>query len=386
MNVSRLLELIQEVLHVEEDHHLQRTLTALVGALQQMVSNPQDADHQTDVADKLKELRQSLEGAHSDLAAAAYEFLDEVNGEDFFSPVLAENIAHEMRENAMTPSVVNAFVEKTVASREQLLENMRSARKTLLALGFRRTDLEAGTAELGFLIPRDIFDNTIGGLAEELQLIDRLVGVFSEAVTGRREHPILDQLSTTKPLVLLIAAPAVVKAIAETVKFVLETYKQIVDIKEVRERTRGLKIAIDLMLKGFDDHIKKVIDEAIDARIDILIPARGVGRQQEVANGGLRWAIKYLMSRIERGMKIEVKSLPPPKAVIEGEDERPAAEKEEEAKVEAMFGSIEDAQRELRFDGIDVGTPVLQLEPPPPPEKKARKQRKPRKAKAAAAE
>ena len=231
----------------------------------------------------------------------------------------------------------------------------------LEALGFQPLKLEPGTAELGFLIPRDLFQNTLGGFSIELKQIDWVVGWFSEAVNGEREAARLDQLSTSDPTVLIGAATDVVLAIGGTITFLLATYKKIVDIKEVRERTRGLKIANDAALKPFDDHITKVVNDAFDQKVRELLPSKGTERDHEVEEG-LRWAMRYMMSRFERGMKVEVRFLPPLKS--EDGSETPGAADREPGDSKAVYDQLAAVQQDLLFNVVNKGEPVLALEPP----------------------
>ena len=209
------------------------------------------------------------------------------------------------------------------------------------------------------MIPRKIFENTVAGLAGEFRQIDRVVGFFSEAVLGKREPAILAQISTTDPSILVSAAPKVILAIAATIKFMVGVWKQVEHIRKVREETRGLNIANDHALKSFDDHLKKVVDEAIEKQVQTIIPNGKAGREKELENG-LRWSIEHLMSRVERGMTIEIKLLPPTEAVQEASE----AEKAQSSGQAKIFENLAEVQSDLMFHGVTVGEPMLRLEGP----------------------
>ena len=166
MNVSRLLEFIDEILDLEDSSNVQGSLRDLDGALQNVVNQPQDASQQTNAAKALASLESAIDLLNENLTPAAWEFLVEHNSDWAFSQTLAENISKEMAANGITPAVAKAASEDLTHKRQKLLDHFRGAKTQLEALGFQPLKLEPGTAELGFLIPRDLFQNTLGGVLD----------------------------------------------------------------------------------------------------------------------------------------------------------------------------------------------------------------------------
>jgi hypothetical protein len=379
MNVGRLIEFIEEILQQETVYGVQAKLQKLDGDLQNVVNAPQDVNHQNKVAASLSSLSEALNGISTNITPAAWDFLAEYGDRWAFSTGLTKSITKKIAENGITPAVVKQELEKLIANRKRIIDSYNGAKKNLEAIGFEKTELEPGTSELGFMIPRDLFDNTLHGLWLELKQIDRVIALFSEAVTGEREDARLDQLSTSDPTVLIEASYKVVLAIGGTITWLLATYKQILDIKEVREKTRGLAMANDQLVKSFDDHISKVVSEAIEKRIQELMPQKLAARDNEL-DDGLGWAMRYMMSRIERGMKVEIRLLPPTEPEpVEGETEAAPNQKTDEAR--AAFEKLEEIRQELLFSDVSKGEPVLRLEPPAARElhdKPRRKKRSPK--------
>ena len=127
-------------------------------------------------------------------------------------------------------------------------------------------------------------------------------------------------------------------------------------------------MANEQLVKSFDDHIAKVVDEAIDKRTQELMEQKTAPRDNEL-DDGLRWAMRYMMSRIERGMKVEIRLLPPAThEPADGEVESVPDPKAGETK--AAFEKLEEIRQELLFSEVSSGEPVLRLEPPSPPESK----------------
>jgi hypothetical protein len=72
--------------------------------------------------------------------------------------------------------------------------------------------------------------------------------------------------------------------------------------------------------------------------------------------GGLRRAIKFLMSRIERGMKVEVKALPPPApepVLVEEGGEAPPKDETAEAEIK-RFEQLSTSQLKRRVDQVQA--------------------------------
>ncbi len=292
--------------------------------------------------------------------------------------MLASQISESMAVNAMTPVVARDLASELVKKREKLLNDFRGVRKHMLALGLTENKLVEGQAELGFLIPRSLFRNTLGGLAREFKEINRFVETVAEALGEKDRAVVLDELSTTDPLVIVQAAVPVVLAIGTAIDYFLEKWKKVEEIRNLREQTRGLKMANDAAVKSFDEHLNSEINKALDARVDELLPHRKVGRDHELA-ASLRMGFEYLMSRVERGMQVEIRFLPPapPAPIPEGQEVVPHDEAEQRAQ---QFEKLAEVQQNLLFGEITKGEPILKLSAPENgEEKKPRRPRAPNK-------
>ena len=116
MNVSRLLEFIDEILDLEDSSNVQGSLRDLDGALQNVVNQPQDASQQTNAAKALASLESAIDLLNGNLTPAAWEFLVEHNSDWAFSQTLAENISKEMAANGITPAVAKAAPKTSLTS------------------------------------------------------------------------------------------------------------------------------------------------------------------------------------------------------------------------------------------------------------------------------
>ena len=97
--------------------------------------------------------------------------------------------------------------------------------------------------EIGITIPRKLFDNNLDGLIAELKEIRFILRAFSEVSTGSVEPVILRQISTTDPLFFLGMPAETIAAVGAAVTWVLSTWRQIEEIRNVRAETQNLQFA-----------------------------------------------------------------------------------------------------------------------------------------------
>lgn len=342
MNVGRMMEFARLLLEVDGRFKIQKRLSNISARLQEIINAPQEAQHQTNMLSSVSELRQALEGLRPELNPPLLEFLDETGGQAYFTISMAEEIADQVRSSGITPTVAKTFVDRLNSRRGQYLENLKAAGTNLKALNFHEYSIAPGDAEIGFKIPRSLFENNLDGLAGELEFIDFTVFTFAEAVTGDKQHAKVAQLSTTDPLVLVTAGVHVVGVIAASVKWMLDAYAKYLEILELRERLKSYNMTtqtLDEVTAAGD----KEIEEAIEAAVQKILKKKLVGRAAELANG-LRYALRGLIARIERGMTIEVRFLPAPKE--EGQTEEQAAE------ADRQESELRDLQRNLVYPPV----------------------------------
>lgn len=78
-----------------------------------------------------------------------------------------------------------------------------------------------GEAEVSFLMPRSIFDNSFEGLIDELEELKFIVRTFSEISTGGIEEVTVGQISTSDPLFSLGMNPETVLLLGAAVSWAL---------------------------------------------------------------------------------------------------------------------------------------------------------------------
>ena len=78
--------------------------------------------------------------------------------------------------------------------------------------------MEPGEAEIGFRLPRQLFEDNLDGLIGELPEIRFIVRAFSEASTGSAEPIIVKQIPTTEPIFFFGMSVSTVVAVGKAVQ------------------------------------------------------------------------------------------------------------------------------------------------------------------------
>lgn len=374
MNVSRLLEFTRSILARESQANVQKRLGRLDSRIQEIINSPQAPQHQQEAMQSLQELKAAAAAVAGGLTPPEWEFLGERGMQDLFGMDMVEEIEARVASNGITPAVAKAYIAEVVARRAKVLETFKALAANLSGIGFEPEVLKPGEAEIGFTIPRGLFENEFGGLVEQLKVVDRIVDIFTEAVTGEWRPARVSQVSTSDPLFLLQVGVPVAIAIGGTVTWLLDTYERTLRIRKLKAESQAVGAPVR-MLEDYEQMIKKTINEAIDKRIAELRPKGKKGREQELENG-LRWAMEAILSRVERGMRVEVRFLPP--VATEAE-----VEKGQHDQQQKDFVDLARIQQDLNFPIEIVGDPILAVPGPAPAkskEKGEKKARKPRKS------
>ncbi|WP_262298588.1 hypothetical protein [Microvirga sesbaniae] len=369
MNAERLKGVVDFLLARERKINIQQALQAFVSALNNLVGSPTHPPYQTEVAERLTELDNGVRKFYNQLTPAEIKSIEGIGGLPFFSSELVDTLKDAVAQNAMTPAVVQQRTNELIGKRQAFLETLTNTSNSLTQLGINSDSLEEGEAEIGFQIPRDIFENELDGLIGELRAIRRIIRAFSELATGSVEPIEVRQISTSDPFFFFGLDVATVTQLGLVVVWALDRWKQVEEIRKLRSETRKNKSFSEEEIKTFfDKKIEDTVKAAIDQKTTELVgPADGKAGRKEEQRADISWALESLLARIERGMTVEVRFLPPTASAT---DESGGASGQTED-----FQTLSELAPQLVFPAADAA-PVLAI-PRAEPEKS------PRKAKAA---
>jgi hypothetical protein len=310
MTSQKLYEILRFIDQLDERLDLQPELESVKTSLSNLVSQPAQPQYQSSLATALNGFSQAAAQLGESITPSQHKLIEAMGGGEFFDPLIAEKVKVSVQTNAMTPSVARDFVQELSKRRAAFLSTVRSALENLRALKITASALEPGSADLSFLIPRDIFDNQLSQFAKELTFISRLLQSFSEALTGEAEQVELEQLSSSTPTVALVASVPVIGALAFVVNKFLEAWEKIEKIRRIRAEVAemGLKgAAIDEFTERIATTVEEVVEEATEV---VLVKYSGLPeRKNELANA-IRQDTRRLFGQIERGLTVEFRAEP----------------------------------------------------------------------------
>jgi hypothetical protein len=289
---------------------LQASLDLIKDTLDNLVNAPANPAHQGALASALATFATSAATLHESISPSQAAIITDLGGGDFFDPSIADKVQASISANAMTPSVARDFVQKLSTQRAAFLATVRSTLQGLKNLRIKEGGVPAGSADLAFLIPRDLFENHLGSFAKELEFISRLIQHFSEALTGQPETVKLEQLSSSEPTITLGVSLIVIKVLGETVNKFLEAWERVQKIRKLRAELSevGMKgEAIDQLTERITTTVDEVIEES--CKVVLLNYKADAGRKHELANA-VRQDTRRLFGQIERGLTIHFRADP----------------------------------------------------------------------------
>jgi hypothetical protein len=311
MTSERLFSILNFVASLDKTLGLQTKLEAVRDALNNIAGQPAQASYQSTLAAALAAFTEAVSKLPTSITPSQAAAIREIGGEDFFEPALGEKVVTSIQTHAMTPSVARDFVQELSQRRAAFLETVRSARQSLEKLQIKESRLGAGTADVAFIIPRNIFKNQLGDFAKELNFISRLIQRYAEAKTGETKPVSLEQLSSSIPTVSLVADLMALGVLATVIQKFLTSWKTIEEIREIRSRLSKIGMK-GTALKELDTQVETTITTVVEESTTLVMkdyPGSSAERRNEL-EGFVRHDTKQLFGQIERGLNVEFRADP----------------------------------------------------------------------------
>jgi hypothetical protein len=310
MTSQKLYDILTFLDALDRNLKLQTNLEAIASALTNLVNQPATPQYQTSLANALAAFEEAAAQLEDLITPSQYATIEAMGGAEFFAPDIAEKVRTSVQKNAMTPSVAKDFVQEFSNRRAKFLKTVSSAISSLTQLNIKPSSLEPGTADLAFLIPREIFDNQLLQFAKELTFISRLLQHFSEAMTGEAEPVELDELSSSVPTVALVASAPVVGVIAFAVNKFLEAWEKIEKIRKLRAELADIgmkKTALDELTDQITTTVEEVVEETTAT---VFANYNGKPERKNELTNAIHSDTKRLFGQIERGLTVEFRAEP----------------------------------------------------------------------------
>lgn len=310
MTLEKFYETLQFMMAADRELAIQANLEKTASILSNLVNSPANAQQQSALATALETLSDSAEKLRSRLTPTLTASIGELGGSDFFDPNLAEKVRVSVSTNAMTPSVARDFAQTLSEERSDFLSTIETTLKGLTTLKVTASTLAPGTADIAFLIPRDLFNNKLSMFAKELTFISRMITDLSEAITGQAQPAELEQLASSVPTVAVMAAVPVIAALAALVSKFLTMWEKIEKIRKIRAEL------IEIGMKGkateeLTEQIATTVEEVIEESTQTVFASyQGEGARRKELENAVRQDTRRLFGQIERGLTIQFRAEP----------------------------------------------------------------------------
>lgn len=353
MHTSRLRETVEFLLHKNLLHNIDQYLSEIEGQMNNLASSPQNSSFQVELSAALKRLSDAFYNMQKEFEPRQIKATNEINGQDFFLSDIPSVFSTIINDNPLTPAVARDSINHIISNRRAYINTLTQLNVTLEAVGVEPLELAEGEAEIGFQIPRSMFSNQLDLMTKELNKINRILRAFSELETGSIEPVEIKTISTSDPLFFFGISTPVIIAVGEAVKWGLNLWKEVEEIRLARAQTQKIKSIPEEQTKAFFDlRITELIENATSRKLDELLSTKERGGREHEQRQDLSFALDYIMAALERGLTVEIRCLPPRDSFTGSPEEDGGS---------AGLTQVAIVGRELKFPVRHLGNPILAL-------------------------
>jgi hypothetical protein len=210
----------------------------------------------------------------------------------------------------------NYDIQKTIKELESFKEERD---KIVLIIENTRLNLDAlkidphyhknTTFEVGILIPKELTDNKIVLLTKELNKWDKVLKTFRELAEGETEDTEISFVSNGSLQFFIDNSPQVAMCLAMVLERVAKLYKNIIEIREAREKLKTLGISpveSKFIEKQEKDQFNKEIEKiSTDLVKQFAIKNIETGRLNELKIA-VKGHVTYICKCVDSGITIEI--------------------------------------------------------------------------------
>lgn len=362
MNAEQLHSICIELRKEIDSANLVNGLQQLAGALQNTINQPNQAQHQEQVANFRKNLVSALDKIEaSERPVTKQQIISEIGGTNILGGALKARIEASFTQVDVTP----AIVQKEITEMHSELASFREGLEQLIA-GFERLGISAEeiigyVAELGIIIPRRENAENLEYFSKDLQKLNRELMHFNELVTGRADQFKVRSISSSDFSVFLEVLPDTAQVVVSTIALLLLGYEKLLDIRKKKaelEEKEAPKELIDEMDKWAESLMTEKINEITS---DLLEQYKGVDRpdlRDNELEGHVRMSVKKIAGRLDIGYHFSARIgnvEEPPEEEVENE----AANAEYERKTK-VISDVKEKASQIKYQDME-GEAVLPL-------------------------
>jgi len=313
MNTAKLHIIARDLLTELGRVDVVSLLEKVIQALQQQINQPQQPNHQQQLSLHLTSLYDKLGSSPvEDYSPAWRDAMDELGVREEFGSKLEEKIKCIFESNKVTlQSALEELTEvhKEISNTETYLTGLIDG---LEFFSVGEDALNDDECEVGIIVPRSYVDDNMKSFGSELIKLEKILIVFSELATGKREPLKIRQISSSELSVFLQYLPEIGACLAIAVERIVALYKQLLEIKKLKRQLVAQKVPEE-RLSGIDSHAASIVSPALDQLSKELMEQYGghfnQSRKNEISIE-IRHSLNKLANRIDRGFNVELRVSP----------------------------------------------------------------------------
>ena len=350
MNLTTAIDTMRHAIALDHNLEISTALQSTLDSLASLASNPSEPNVQTAVRRTLDNLANRLSRVEEELSEANANRLVELGATDLFPIGMYGAIMEHVNANIATPTVSQQYVQNIVSARSEILRSFASVIEVAEARNWALEPEIDGFAEVGFTVPREIFDNKLKGLTKEFDWINRFVSSLTEATTGRHEDFEVSRLSTTDPTLFIVASYAITVTVGKVTTWAINTWKSVEEIRHLRAETSKLTAFSPQEVEQiFGNKIKTQVSEEIEQQASMLTANVSDESRKNELHSGLSIMLNQFLQRVERGMTVEIRLI--------GHNDDLDTELDD---ADELIEDLDSVASDLAFPSASK-TPVLQL-------------------------
>jgi hypothetical protein len=348
MNASHLKSVLQRILAWENEHQIQEHLNALDKALQEHANN-----RNSKLLERVEKARSQVSKAlldSRDLSPALKRDISVINAQRFFNELMPAEFEAMLAPLAESPAVARDRVHEEVAKRQRFLEGMAATVQALSSFEVQDDELRPGDSEIEVLLPRLLFEGNLQGLQHELSVLNKILRTFYELNDLSPEPIDVRHISASDPTFFLGIDVSIALDIAKAVKWCIDTISGALSLRRVISEARKTPLVDTSIIDKIESDIAKNLDKQIEAKVLEILTRFSEEQRRNEMRMKTDLALRELYARLERGMEIIPRVLPPPDDADGRFDE----------KQRANFKTVAFVGNTLEFPKIE-GEPLLKI-------------------------
>ncbi|GMU80162.1 MAG: hypothetical protein AMXMBFR47_00330 [Planctomycetota bacterium] len=359
MEAERILGAIEIIRADFEDRQILKSLTALNGAMQQVVANPADAPLQDALSQALTQFDTAVAKSKSNAVPISIrKTLKRIDAAPLIGETLKAEVSSIIEARPFLLPVAAQKLAKLVDGVAKRFERVKTAAQSLKAIGVSATSIDGDQYEIGISLPTHIIHNDLreiqSNVADWIWVLDSL----SELIHGKKSETLPIRGVGTGSFEIFLSmdldgAAAVLLVVGAMVKIFSGSKKRSLRVTEMAEE--GYPSAtIDQVTKDNETIIETKIDEIGQSIAKRASPKLDEPRRNELI-AIVNKCIRFIFRSINRGVDVEVSTPPNPPA---------NSDPEETKRIQAIAIEIETLRLEVNQAVARLGArtePILQL-------------------------